>query len=164
MNNLMQRAMLDTIRERNTAWSECQTILTNYVVGDVAKLIAMYTYGDERIIPDVAAKRLAFGDIKIEADDLIIDWRGWCRLEIDRYIEYTYAYSMRVSYRDMNNDWDWWDMFDVIEFITIGFSLGVFKCVSRIMRPKYTPEICSQSEDAEYILRAMQLIRARFMV
>lgn len=159
MGDIVHRGIRDMIRERNAARND-NLILTQYVIADVAHVITQYTYGEDRTIPDVAAYNLTHGNMCIRIGDRELLWSNY-GLDTAPYRKYSYWVSIPGTFGCVSIN-----MFDIIDFILTGFSLGAFEGLARLLYRRKNAsfaDIDSGSEESIGTLRAMQTIRTRFL-
>lgn len=173
MDNIVRRGILDVIRERNASWLECQNILTRSLIPDITKLIAEYTYGENDVVPEIAAFNLTRDEFNIEVTlqtsptikNGTIKWEHWSRAEMSEFFHYQNAYYIGLNESD-DRLTSYVDMFEMIDFILTGFSFIVFKDIMWMVydhRHNKFDDINFESDDSIVALGIMHSIRARFL-
>lgn len=164
MDEIVYRGIRDIIRERNSAWVECQNILTEYIIGDIAKGVAIYAYGEDPDIPDFVAHNLTHSNFEITVDNRVFIWYSWSYREvITLFHEYDHVYSLEVDSLSGSTSTCCFYMDNVIDFITTGYSARMFSIITHHTQNFKYPYELSDTE-VENVLRIMKAIRAELMV
>lgn len=159
MDEIVYRGIRDIIRERNSAWVECQNILTEYIIGDITKEVAIYAYGEDPDIPDFVAHNLTHSNFEITVDNRVFIWYSWSYREvISLFNEYDHVYALEI---DSLTDHFYMD--DVIDFIATGYSEYMFCVITHHTQNSKSPDQLSDVE-IENVLRIMKAIRGELMV
>ena len=164
MDEIVYRGIRDIIRERNSAWGECQNILTEYIIGDIVKEVTIYAYGEDPDIPDFVAHNLTHSEFEITVDNRAFIWYSWgYREAISLFDEYDYVYTLGINPLSGSTLTCRFYMDDVIDFIATGYSEYMFCVITHHTQNSKSPDQLSDVE-IENVLRIMKAIRGELMV